>query len=220
MKPVLLTILLSCLTHLSAQITLAADVGVSIAGYNHSLELSGPTIASDQGDYLGAYNSPTLAFEIDYSPATSRSSWGLRLQYSERGYRHLIQFDNGQTVEGPLNYSRVDYIDLITRFTHRYSRVFSNSFGPYISLGLQEEGTPVINERERLTTTFDYGINLETRVTLDRVFFYAAYQRSFRKYDYSAATDGGRQPHGSAFNIANPSPISAFRLGVGGMIIR
>jgi hypothetical protein len=220
MKPLLLTILLCGLTHLSAQITLAADLGYSIAGYNHSLELSGPTIASDQGDYLGAYNSPTLAFEVDYAPATSRSSWGLRLQYGVRGYRHLIQFDSGQTVEGPLNYSRVDYIDMMPRFTHRYSRIFSNSIGPYISIGLKEEGTPFIDERERLATAFDYGINLETRVTLDRVFFYVAYQRSFREYDYSAATDGGRQPHGDAFSIANPSPISAFRLGVGGMIIR
>jgi hypothetical protein len=201
--------------------TLKLDVGYSYGIFNQEPETSSIPNNSELFDFFGTNNAPVLGLEVEYAPATAALSWGLRLQYAERGYLHLLDTpSNGQTVvEGPYSSVAVRYLDVMPRAAYRFNKNFSIAAAPYVSVGLEECCNPLRPDSERLINKTDYGLNLEGRINLGRFYGFTAYQRSFRTFDYSAISDINSSI-GQTITVNRPSGISAIRLGAGFVIIR
>ncbi len=194
---------------------LSIDAGYSFGSFNRQPELVGQ-LNSSGGDFLRALNSATTSLDFSYAPASTNISWGLRVGYSRRGYEHRVEQENGGFSRGNLIPSRVHYADITPRITYRPCRLLSASIGPYVSLGQKFEDNPFVLEPDRRTFSTDYGISLEGRIHLGRLYGYAGYQRSMRNYNYSTISEGFQLPVG----VVEATPISALRLGFGFTILR
>lgn len=194
---------------------LSIEGGYAFGSFNRQPELVGQLNSSGR-DYLRALNSPTISLDISYAPASSNFSWGLKAGYSRRGYEHRVEQENGGFFPGLITPSLVDYIDIMPRLMYRPCRLLSVSIGPYASFGQKFEDDPFVLEPNRRSFFTDYGISLEGRIHVGRLYGYAGYQRSLRNYSYSTVT-GTIQP---MFRIDKPTPISALRVGVGFTVLR
>ncbi|WP_020571266.1 hypothetical protein [Neolewinella persica] len=201
-----------------AQFTFSVNTGYSFGTFNQQPELVGDIIFTGEGGYLNALNSASAGLEVNYAPANTNFSGGLQMSYSRRGYEHLIELANGEQEHSLSHPSHVDYLDISPRLTYRPRRLFSASIGPFLSLGRKFEDNPFVIERERRTNTHDYGIKVAGRLHFGRAYVYAAYQRSFREYDYTGGLDG--QSSVLLLSVEQPSPISALQAGLGFTLIR
>lgn len=210
-----------CCPTLSAQFTLAADVGQSQGHFNRQPEFSGDPAFPEYQDYLDNINRLALGIEVNFAPATSNFAFGLRLQYTVRGYLQFVEFVPDSPFDsGPYSNSYVDYLDFMPTVSYRINRTFSLSAATYVSIGLAECCNDFVRPRDKLTNKSDYGINLESRLHLGRFYGFTAYQRSLRPFNYVAVKDVPFWAIGRNTTLEKTSGISALRFGVGYLIIR
>jgi hypothetical protein len=209
-------------TPLSAQLRLTIDGGISIGSFDQKPVLPASILSAfglnnSFTEKIAPLGSNYVGLGMAHYPSGKVWGWSARLQYTQRGYRYVIE--SASSSRDTRSHSYTSFIDGMAQLTRTVAGKLRINAGPYFSLAVRDNKYPGLNLNGpdySPSTPVDYGFNAGISYPFERLSITVNYQRSLLRYSFAALDTAFNNANGSsnAVVIAETPRIGAIRLGL------